>query len=194
MNFLAHFHLASPDKGLITGGLEGDYFKGPLRGELPLDFERGIKLHRAIDAYTDRHTLVQQLRRKFPPNLRRYAGILIDLSFDHYLSLHWSRFSDIPLADFNTSTYRTLRDYEAYLSDGARIMLAHLQEHDTLNLYLIWETVPTTAKRIGQRFKRYNPFIDIDRGLSPLKGPLENTFLNFYPQLQSYAEAQVKLL
>jgi len=30
VNFLAHFHLAGPDGGLIAGGLEGDYFKGPL--------------------------------------------------------------------------------------------------------------------------------------------------------------------
>ena len=129
MNFLAHFHLAGPDGGLVAGGLEGDYFKGPLRGELPFDLERGIKLHRAIDAYTDGHRLVQQLRREFPPNLRRYAGILIDLSFDHYLSLHWSRFSDTPLADFNTCTYRTLAEHEASLSHGARMMLARLQEY-----------------------------------------------------------------
>ncbi len=53
MNFLAHFHLAWPDEGLVAGGLEGDYIKGPLRGALPPDLERGIKLHRAIDAYTD---------------------------------------------------------------------------------------------------------------------------------------------
>ena len=62
MNFLAHFHLAWPDEGLIAGGLEGDYLKGPLRGELPPELERGIKLHRAIDAYTDKHDLVRQLR------------------------------------------------------------------------------------------------------------------------------------
>jgi acyl carrier protein phosphodiesterase len=194
VNFLAHFHLASPDAGLIAGGLEGDYFKGPLRGELPLDLERGIKLHRAIDAYTDGHCLVQQLRREFPPNLRRYAGILIDLSFDHYLSLHWSRFCDIPLAAFNTATYRTLVEHEASLSHSARMMLARLQEYDILNLYLTWETVPATAARIGERFKRHNPFLDIDRGLSPLKGALEHAFLNFYPQLQFYAKAQAKRL
>ena len=86
MNFLAHFHLAWPDEGLVAGGLEGDYHKGPLRGELPPAIERGVKLHRAIDAYTDSHPLIQQLRRDLPRNLRRYAGSLIDLSFDQYLA------------------------------------------------------------------------------------------------------------
>ncbi|NCF19921.1 MAG: ACP phosphodiesterase, partial [Haliea sp.] len=100
MNFLAHFHLAWPDAGLVAGGLEGDYYKGPLRGDLPAAIERGVRLHRAIDAYTDRHPVLEQLRRQFPERLRRYAGILIDISFDHYLSRHWSSFSDIPLGEF----------------------------------------------------------------------------------------------
>ena len=43
---------------------------------------RGVQLHRAIDAYTDSHPVIEQLRRDLPTHLRRYAGILIDLSFD----------------------------------------------------------------------------------------------------------------
>lgn len=194
MNFLAHFHLAWPDEGLVAGGLEGDYLKGLLRGQLPEHLERGVKLHRAIDAYTDGHPLILQLRRELPPNLRRYGGILIDLSFDHYLSLHWSRFSNIPLTDFNAQVYRILTTHESALSDGARGMTARLIEYDILNLYLDWETVPATAARIGQRFKRHNPFLDLDSELSPAKAAIERTFLNFYPQLEVFCKESIKRL
>lgn len=190
MNFLAHFHLAWPDEGLVVGGLEGDFFKGPLPGTLPPALERGVKLHRAIDAYTDGHPLIQQLRRDLPPGLRRYAGILIDLSFDHYLSLHWSHFSTIPLRDFSNRIYRSLIAREKDLSEGARRMAARLVEYDVLNLYLEWETVLASAIRLGQRFKRHNPFLDIDRELSPAKEVLEEAFLNFYPQLQVFCEGR----
>jgi len=128
LNFLAHFHLAWPDEGLVAGGLEGDYCKGPLRGELPDDIERGVRLHRAVDAYTDGHPLIAQLRRDLPGDLRRYAGILIDLSFDHFLSKHWERYCDIPLAQFNAGVYRSLRNREHALSCGSRRMLARLVE------------------------------------------------------------------
>lgn len=194
MNFLAHFHLAWPDEGLVAGGLEGDYLKGLLRGQLPQNLERGVKLHRAIDAYTDAHPLILQLRRQLPQGLRRYAGILIDLSFDHYLSLHWTRFSTIALEDFNAQVYRILTKYDSDLSDGARGMSARLVEYDILNLYLEWDTVPATAARIGQRFKRYNPFLDLDRELSPAKDTLERTFLNFYPQLEVFCKESIKRL
>ncbi len=194
MNFLAHFHLAWPDAGLIAGGLEGDFVKGPLRGALPPHLERGIKLHRAVDAFTDGHSLIQHLRQCLPPDLRRYAGILIDLSFDHYLSRHWSDFSDIPLTDFNSEVYRTLTAQQFILSEGGRRMLARLVEFDVLGLYLQWDNVLASATRIGERFQRSNPFLDLERQLSPAQDTLEQAFLNFYPQLQSFCKQRIESL
>ena len=134
MNFLAHFHLAWPDKGMVAGGLEGDYYKGLLPGKLPPGVERGVRLHRAIDAFTDSHDLVAELRSHFPPPLRRYAGILIDLSFDHFLTQHWSKYSAIALTDFNDQVCSILNAQESHLSDGSRTMLSRIQEYDILNL------------------------------------------------------------
>ncbi|MAT91002.1 MAG: ACP phosphodiesterase [Halioglobus sp.] len=193
MNFLAHFHLAWPDPGLLAGGLEGDYYKGPLRGELPLDLERGVQLHRAVDAYTDRHPRIAALRRALPRELRRYAGILVDLSFDHYLSLHWTRFGPLPLEDFNARVYAALAAREADLSPGAQAMFARLVEHDILNLYHDWDTVTATARRLGERFPS-NPFLDVEASLAPLRAHLEEAFLHFYPQLQAFSRERAASL
>jgi acyl carrier protein phosphodiesterase len=122
VNFLAHFQLAWPDELLVAGGLEGDFHRGILRGERPLGFEAGIKLHRAIDAYTDQHPAVTALKSDFPAGLRRYAGILIDLAFDHFLTLHWGRYSELALADFNYQVYRILALHRPLLSPGAQAM------------------------------------------------------------------------
>jgi acyl carrier protein phosphodiesterase len=174
VNFLAHFHLAWPDEGLILGALEGDYFKGPLRGQLPAYLERGVSLHRAIDAHTDNHPLIRQLRRELPAELRRYSGILIDLSFDHYLSLHWARYSSVALPDFTRGIYRILTVYEGDLSEGARGMFARLVEYDVLSRYHQWETVVATAERVGERFRRRNPFLNLDTDLGPARTFIRN--------------------
>lgn len=194
MNFLAHFHLAWPEEALIVGGLEGDFCKGRLQGQFPAALERGIRLHRAIDAYTDAHPMIAQLRRDLPPPLRRYAGILIDLCFDHFLSLHWSNFSALSLPEFSRGVYRILRQQEGALSAGARIMADRLIEHDLLGLYLQWDTVLSAAQRIGNRFARHNPFAALEQALSPEKDTLEQAFLAFYPQLQAFSQAQVRSL
>lgn|GEM_PF-3533031 len=52
--------------------------QGPLRGALPPDLERGIKLHRAIDAYTDEHPLIQQLRPGLPPAQDALEGAFLN--------------------------------------------------------------------------------------------------------------------
>ena len=187
MNFLAHFHLAWPDPGLIAGGLEGDYYKGPLRGELDPDIERGVKLHRAIDAYTDSHTLIVELRRQFPQPLRRYAGILIDIAFDHYLTRHWASYSAIPLDTFTHSIYRTLADHQALLSPHCAKMVERVITYDVLNRYHDWNAVPETAGRVGQRLRRGNPLLNVHDELSPLRENLESTFLCFYPQLVTFS-------
>ena len=69
-------------------------------------------------------------------------------------------------------------------------MAARLVEHDVLNLYLEWETVLASAARLGQRFKRHNPFLELDRELSPAREVLEAAFLDFYPQLQLFCESR----
>lgn len=187
MNFLAHFHLAWPDEGLVAGGLEGDYYKGPLGDDLPAPLEKGVRLHRAIDAYTDQHSAVHQLRRDFPPRLRRFAGILIDLCFDHYLHRHWYEFSDTPMPEFTGQVYRILGDHQHLMSQGSRAMFTRMVEHDILGLYESWDTVPASAARIGERFSRHNPLTEVDRELTPVRDRIEQAFLDFYPDLQAFA-------
>ncbi len=189
MNFLAHFHLAWPDEGLVAGGLEGDFYKGPLRGDLPGHLERGVRLHRAVDAYTDGHPLISQLRTAFPAELRRYAGILLDLCFDHYLCRHWDRFSATPQGEFNSAVYRLLARHEVHMSQAARHMLARMVEYDLLGRYREWETVVHSAERIGRRFRRGNPLVDVDLPLAPVRRLLERTFLDFYPELLAFSAA-----
>jgi acyl carrier protein phosphodiesterase len=190
VNFLAHFHLAWPQEGLIAGGLEGDYYKGRLKGEHDAELERGIALHRAIDAYTDSHPRIALLRQQFPTGLRRYAGILIDLSFDHYLTRHWASYSSIELAAFTTAVYQTLSAHEHKLSAGSRAMLGRMRQYDTLNAYHEWRAVPATAERIGERFRRGNPLLGVEQGLEPVRESMEQAFHDFYPQVINFSREQ----
>ncbi len=187
MNFLAHFHLAWPEPGLVAGALEGDYLKGPLRGQRPADIEAGVRLHRAIDAYTDSHPVMEDLRQAFPTHLRRYAGILIDISFDHYLSLAWSRYHRQPLPDFALAVYSVLEHRHDQLGAGAQRMARRLVEYDILTCYHRWDAVTGTAERIGERLRRGNALAGVEPALTPLRPALESAFTAFYPELQDFA-------
>ena len=187
MNFLAHFHLASPDEAVIAGALEGEYFKGTLGTTRAHPLTVGIRQHRAIDAYTDAHAEIAELRSHFSVGLRRYAGILIDLSFDHFLSRYWATFCETPLDAFSQSVYRALDSQTDLLSEPARRMHDRMLEHDILCLYQDWHTVPRAAHNIGNRLTRGNALADVAPELDRLKSRMESTFLSFYPQLTAFS-------
>jgi acyl carrier protein phosphodiesterase len=84
----------------LAGAVLGDLVHGRLEGRFPLPLERSIRLHRRIDAVTDAHPVVALARTRFPPGTRRYAGIVLDLIYDHALALDWSRYAGEPLPEF----------------------------------------------------------------------------------------------
>lgn len=186
MNYLAHFHLAWPDEVLLLGGLEGDFHKGVLGSDSGLPLGPGINLHRKIDAYTDHHSRLAALREHFSGAQRRYAGILIDLSFDHFLSLYWTNFHEQELSEFNLGVYQLLAKQQHRLSPAAASMALRITEYDLLGAYHSWDAVPATARRIGERFKRGNPFYNIEPELAALRPELETAFLDFYPDLLEF--------
>ena len=100
MNFLAHLWLTERASLPLAGAILGDVLHGALPAHMPEPLARSVRLHRAVDAHTDRHPRVVAARAQFAPGARRYAGIVLDLLFDHALALDWAAFSEQPLRAF----------------------------------------------------------------------------------------------
>lgn len=187
MNYLAHFHLSHGDDGLLLGALLGDYVKGPLKGEHRKDIEQGIVLHRKIDAFTDQHTCLQQCQRLFAPQYRRYASIMTDVAFDHFLNRHWSRFHSQPLEAFSDEVYRLCLNSGA-LTGAAKRQAENLARYQVLESFQHWQTVQATLQRIQQRLRRANPLANAAEEMQRSYDELEQIFLAFYPELQRHAK------
>ncbi len=92
MNHLAHALLAGDDEWLLLCGMLGDFVHGqPVPQLFPSRVIAGIRLHGAIDVYTDAHPEVLAAKAQLPPPYRRYAGILLDMWFDHCLARDFGR-------------------------------------------------------------------------------------------------------
>jgi len=176
-----------------VGGLEGDFHKGLLPGNLAPSLLDGVRLHRAIDAYTDSHPALAVARAEFPAVLRRYAGILMDLCFDHFLQRHWTRFSDVPQQEFNVAVYAMLDRNAEHLSHRARHMANRLEEFDLLTRYGEWDTIVATAERIGQRLRHDNPMHRTAELVPALLPQMEQVFLEFYPDLLGFSNSNAIL-
>lgn len=185
MNHLAHFHLAAGNRDDLIGALLGDYVKGPLRGARPAAIERGIALHRRIDAITDSHPVVIDLLAQLPRELRRYGGIALDVCFDRCLSRDWSQWHSEPLQPFCSNVFRILDDAAEHLPAAAVTQYRRLRRYDTLVQLQHWETVTRVLASIGTRLRRDNPLHRAGAELAPLQPEIDRAFNVFYPRLQA---------
>ena len=123
------------------------------------------------------------MKSEFNGPLRRYAGILIDICFDHYLSKNWGEFHSVPIATFSQEILAQLEQNRPLLSSRAYEMYVFFKRYKVLESFIKWKSILDSAYRTGKRFKVSNPFIDIERTLAPLNSRIEEAFMTFYPKL-----------
>lgn len=157
MNFLAHLALAAPDEDLMVGGFLGDFIKGPIPDGLHAGVAQGVLLHRSIDAYSDTHTELSNLRQLLPRRWGRFSGIVLDLFIDHYLSLHWPNFHAMPLDEFIEFTRGALQRRRNLASESARAVMDRLYKYTWLSRYSDLDFTLEALRRIGARMRFENP-------------------------------------
>ncbi|MCK5171459.1 MAG: DUF479 domain-containing protein [Bacteroidales bacterium] len=100
MNFLAHIYLSGNNEEVKIGNFIGDYVKGSAFHIYPEKIKKGILLHRSIDTFTDKNTHTLDAKLLFAPKYRKYAGVVIDIIYDHFLASSWSKYSFVSLKEY----------------------------------------------------------------------------------------------
>ena len=191
MNFLAHLFLGPRDPEQALGSLLGDFVRGPVaKLDLPEGVRQGIWLHRRIDSFTDAHPLIAMSRTRVSPERRRYAGIMIDMFYDHLLARHWDRFADQPIGDFTARMYPLLRAQRAVIPVSAWPVIDHMTEHDWLSSYARMASLHRALDNIALRLRRANPLPGSASELEHDYAGFEADFLAFMPQVIAFSGSQ----
>ncbi|WP_223550802.1 ACP phosphodiesterase [Pseudomonas sp. A-B-19] len=186
MNYLAHLHLGGQRPDQLLGSLYGDFVKGRLQGQFAPEIEGAIQLHRSIDVFTDRHPLVDVALSRFSLTRRRYAGIVLDVFFDHCLARDWTLYADRPLALFTSDVYRVLSS-ERQLPERLAKIAPHMVANDWLGSYQEFDVLEQVLRGISRRLTRPEELAAAMQELRRLYEPLSEDFRLFYPQLQDFA-------
>ena len=188
MNHLAHFALTDQKPLTLVGSFLGDYVKGRLNGEFAKSIERGIKLHRAVDAFTDRNAIVRQSYERFDREFRRYAGIMTDVIYDHLLARLWRDYYDSQLEQFSRGTLETLLDHAELLPDRAHQTAIRMLELNAMAKYGTEAFIENSFVHLSGRLSRTNPLdIAFDQYAQHRQG-LESDFRDFYPELVAFCD------
>lgn len=187
VNHLAHTLLAGDDEALQLGGLMGDFVHGTPDPALPARVIAGIRLHRAIDVYTDQHPEVAAARALLPAPYRRYGGILLDMWFDHLLAREFPRWSTRGLESYSRGVRELLDRHAALLPPDLLRFRRYMEAHALPAGYARPEELAAALDGISRRLRRSNPVGEAMPVLAGLERPLQAHFEVFFPQLQGFA-------
>ena len=186
MNILAHGYLSNRNSELLVGNFLGDFVKGdpahPRHGLTPGEVA-GIRLHRAIDSFTDSHPDVAAVRDLLHPRCHKYAGPAVDIFFDHFLAAHFTELTGESLPAFTRFFYDTLLANDAHFPPPARRMLGGMIQYDWLQHYPTIEGIDRSLKGVSRRTAFPSGLDTAIEDLETYYDEIGGRFMQYWPQL-----------
>lgn len=189
MNHLAHLRLSPADPDWRLGSLLGDFVRGEDWQRWPDRVKQGIELHRAVDAFTDAHRCVRASVARVDGPLRRFAPVLVDVFYDHFLLQRWHELGlETSVTTFASSIYELLQDRHASMPQGLRTVLPRMIEHRWLEQSGDLDGVHRVLARIAMRLRRAVPLPLGAEILHRHYDAFAGDFADFWPAVARFAQ------
>jgi len=193
MNFLSHLFLSGNSEGLILGNFIADSVKGSDYKNYSPEIRKGILLHRQIDTYTDSHPVVEQSKVRLRPKYRKYASVIVDVYYDHYLAANWKDYSAEDLHDYARRMYTLIQKNRDLLPPKSAQFAKYMVQYNILEAYSHLEGIERVLKGMAQRAKFVS---NMEHSIEDLKEHyllFENEFKLFFPDLQQFVNNQIRI-
>ena len=194
MNFLAHAYLSFGHDEILAGNMVSDFVKGKSKFDYPAGIQKGISLHRSIDAFTDTHEATRRGMQLFRPAYRLYSGAILDVLYDHFLACDESIFPGPSLARFAEDVYRSLEQQAHLLPARFRHMFFYMR---TENWLLHYKERAGIHKSLGGLIRRAVYLTESDTAFGLFETNyvfLEQCYREFIADVKEYAKQQFGVL
>lgn len=183
MNFLAHFFLSSESPTLMVGNFLGDFVKGKEYQQFPEPIARGILLHREIDSYTDMHPDFLESKHRLVPQYGHYAGVVVDIFYDHLLAVHWKKYAQQSLENFSAYVYQQLQERQDIFPERAAYVLPYMIKYNWLLSYARIEGIQRALEGMAQRSRFVSGMERATEDLKQSYASFNREFHSFFPQI-----------
>ena len=188
MNYLAHAYLSFDDVDVLAGNMMSDYVKGKKQYDYHPAVQVGIKLHRAIDAYTDQHAATRNIANLFKSHYRLYAGAFTDIVYDYFLANDPLSFeTPFHLEAFAQKTYKALSATQQNYPPKFQHMLPYMQSQNWLYHYRYDEGIQRSFAGMVRRATYIN---ESDIAFSIFKENklfIQEQYEAFFPNVKKFA-------
>lgn len=186
MNYLSHLYLSFDDKSIAIGNFIADFVKGKKYLEYPKEVQYGILIHREIDHYADNHPIFLEGKRRLALEYRHYAGVIMDVYYDHFLSKNWSDYSQEDLKVFCQRHYKLLNDNQSLLPERCSYLLSYMETGDWLYNYQFLEGIQFALSGMARRTSFESGMEKAVQNLTDDYERFENEFQDFFKEILTH--------
>ena len=190
MNYLAHIYLSGDSEEIKIGNFIGDFVKGKQHQQFPEQVAYGIVLHRRIDSFTDHHSTVREFIQLLRPGYGKYAGIVADVFFDHFLAFNWKDYSIDSLRQFTKNAHTIFLSNFGLLPFQVKQFLPFLIYHKRLESYAKRENLFAVLEIMSRRTSLPANSEWAMQTLNQEYDQFEALFRSFFPELIDYVESE----
>lgn len=169
----------------MVGNFIADTIKGSIQHK-DSGIELGIEIHREIDTFTDSHELVLETRKLLYPHFRKYAGVVQDVFYDHYLAKNWNQYNSTKLFDYTQHIYNVLESNSENMNEDALRILHYMKLQNWLYNYRSAEGIDRALKGLSRRAKFESNMENALPALQENFKTMEMHFESFWPQLEAH--------
>ncbi|MCW5914766.1 MAG: DUF479 domain-containing protein [Chitinophagaceae bacterium] len=195
MNFLAHAVLSFSEDEILVGNMISDFVKGKKKLEYPEGIQKGIRLHRMIDEFTDSHPATAEAKSFFRADYRLYSGAFVDVVYDHFLANDHNVFpTGKALYKFSIDTYKSISNFESYLPEVFAYMFRYMRQENWMYNY---RTKDGIQRSFGGLVRRARYMDDASMAMDILEknySRLEACYQAFYPDVLKYSKQSLMQL
>ncbi|MCC7303617.1 MAG: DUF479 domain-containing protein [Bacteroidia bacterium] len=181
MNFLAHLYLSRHDDQLMVGNFIADSVKGRGWEKFEPGISDGILMHRKIDDYTDRHPVFRESTVLLRPHFGKFAGVVTDIYYDHFLAKHYKHYSGESLVEFTERVHLLLRSREHIMPERSRLFFQYMQSRNIPLPYAELEGISMVLRGMSRRSVTPNRMHEGKAVLELHYAALEEQFSRFFP-------------
>lgn len=194
MNFLAHIHLSGENELIKIGNFMADGVRGKQYENFSSEIQKGILLHRAIDTFTDAHPVFRQSTKKLHSRYHHYAGVIVDMYYDHFLAKNWSDYHNESLALYSEKFYQSLLDNHSILTSKAQHLLPYMMEYNWLVNYQSVSGIERILSQMDHRTKNQSLMRFAAEELVAHYDEFEAEFSLFYKEVQLFSKNKLNEL
>ncbi len=186
MNYLAHIFLSGTEESVVIGNFIGDYVKGRDYLKYPPSIQKGLVLHRQIDSFTDSHKVVGQSKKYIAPQYGKWAGIIIDIFYDHFLIKNWDKFCPVSLEQYKEDIFDVLQKYYPVLPDRVKYFVPSFIQNDWINTYSTPEGIINVVYNMSLRTNLPDNSAFAAEVLRKYYVQFDSEFMTYFPELIKY--------